>query len=74
MAHTTKGMTISKLSSLSAIPRSTIKFYIRESLIPRPNKIRGTRAYYDARHLNKLRLIKKSANGISAKRPAAASA
>ncbi len=59
MAHTTKGMTISKLSSLSAIPLSTIKFYIRESLVPRPNKIRGTRAYYDSRHLNKLRLIKK---------------
>ena len=59
MAHTTRGMTISTLSSLSAIPLSTIKFYIRESLVPRPNKIRGTRAYYDSRHLNKLRLIKK---------------
>ncbi len=59
MAHTTRGMTISELSSLSTIPLSTIKFYIRESLIPRPNKIRGTRAYYDARHLKKLRLIKK---------------
>ena len=59
MAHTTRGMTISELASLSTIPLSTIKFYIRESLIPRPNKIRGTRAYYDARHLNKLRLIKK---------------
>jgi AcrR family transcriptional regulator len=59
MAHATKGLTISKLSSLSAIPLSTIKFYIREDLIPRPNKIRGTRAYYDSRHLNKLRLIKK---------------
>jgi len=52
-------MTISELSSLSTIPLSTIKFYIRESLIPRPNKIRGTRAYYDSRHLSKLRLIKK---------------
>jgi AcrR family transcriptional regulator len=59
MAHTTKGMTISKLSNLSSIPLSTIKFYIRENLIPRPNKIRGTRAYYDSRHLNRLRLIKK---------------
>jgi AcrR family transcriptional regulator len=59
MAYTTKGMTISELSSLSAVPLSTIKFYIRARLIPRPNKIRGTRAYYDSRHLNKLRLIKK---------------
>jgi AcrR family transcriptional regulator len=59
MAHATKGMTISELSSLSTIPLSTIKFYIRESLIPRPNKISGTRAYYDSRHLAKLRLIRK---------------
>jgi AcrR family transcriptional regulator len=59
MANAPEAMTISQLSSLSTIPLSTIKFYIRESLIPRPNKIRGTRAYYDSRHLNKLRLIKK---------------
>ena len=59
MTHTTRGMTISELSSLSTIPLSTIKFYIRESLVPRPRKIRGTRAYYDSRHLNRLRLIKK---------------
>jgi AcrR family transcriptional regulator len=52
-------MTISELSSLSTVPLSTIKFYIRESLIPRPRKIRGTRAYYDFRHLNRLKLIKK---------------
>jgi AcrR family transcriptional regulator len=55
----TTGMTISELSNLSTIPLSTIKFYIRESLIPRPRKIRGTRAYYDSRHLHRLKLIKK---------------
>jgi AcrR family transcriptional regulator len=59
MAHTTRGMTISELSSLSTVPLSTIKFYIRRSLIPRPRMIRGTRAYYDFRHLNRLKLIKK---------------
>ncbi len=52
-------MTVSELASLSAIPLSTIKFYIREHLIPRPKKTRGTRAYYDSRHLNRLKLIKK---------------
>jgi len=52
-------MTVSELASLSAIPLSTIKFYIRESLIPGPRKTRGTRAYYDSRHLSRLKLIKK---------------
>ena len=52
-------MTISELSGLSRIPPSTIKFYIRQSLLPRPRKKRGTKAYYDDRHLHRLRLIKK---------------
>jgi AcrR family transcriptional regulator len=59
MARTTTDMTISELSSASTIPLSTIKFYIRESLLPRPEKTRGTRAYYDSRHLHRLKLIKK---------------
>jgi AcrR family transcriptional regulator len=52
-------MTVSELAVLSAIPLSTIKFYIRENLIPRPKKTRGTKAYYDSRHLSRLKLIKK---------------
>jgi AcrR family transcriptional regulator len=59
MARTTTDMTISELASASTLPLSTIKFYIRESLIPRPKKARGTRAYYDSRHLHRLKLIKK---------------
>ena len=54
-----KAMTISELASFSDIPLSTIKFYIRESLIPGPKKARGTRAYYDEGHLRRLKLIKK---------------
>ncbi len=57
--RTPRGMTISELASLSAIPLSTIKFYIRENLIPGPNLTRGTRAYYDSKHLHRLKLIKK---------------
>jgi AcrR family transcriptional regulator len=56
---TPRGMTLSELSTLSTLPLSTIKFYIREGLIPRPRKTRGTKAYYDSRHLQRLRLIKK---------------
>jgi len=55
----TQDMTISELSRLSGLPLSTIKFYIREELIPGPRKTRGTRAYYSARHLHRLELIKK---------------
>ncbi len=54
-----KAMTISELSSLSSIPLSTIKFYIRQSLVPGPEKTRGTKAYYGSRHLHRLQLIKK---------------
>jgi AcrR family transcriptional regulator len=56
---TNGNMTVSELASLSETPLSTIKFYIRENLLARPKKTRGTRAYYDARHLNRLKLIKK---------------
>ena len=59
MEEARKAMTISELSSLSDLPLSTIKFYIRESLVPGPKKTRGTRAYYDESHLHRLRLIKK---------------
>jgi AcrR family transcriptional regulator len=59
MEETRRAMTISELASLSDLPLSTIKFYIRESLIPGPKKTRGTRAYYHEGHLHRLRLIKK---------------
>ena len=52
-------LTISELSSQTRIPVSTIKYYIRENLIPKPRKQKGTRAYYNFRHLDRLRLIKK---------------
>ena len=59
MEEARRTMTISELSSLADLPLSTIKFYIRESLIPGPKKTRGTRAYYDEGHLHRLRLVKK---------------
>ncbi len=59
MENTRKDMTISELGALSNVPLSTIKFYIRQGLIPRPNKTRGTKAYYNSTHLQQLRLIKK---------------
>jgi len=52
-------MTISDLTKLSSIPASTIKFYLREKLIPKPIKTGATRAYYTLKHLDRLKLIKK---------------
>ena len=58
--NTTNGnMTISDLSKLSNTPASTIKFYLREKLLPKPIKTGETRAYYTLKHLDRLKLIKK---------------
>ncbi len=52
-------MTISELSSRAGVPVSTIKFYIREGLIPRPVKTGETRAFYTGQHLDRLELVQK---------------
>ncbi len=52
-------MTISDLTKLSNIPASTIKFYLRTNLLPKPIKTGATRAYYTLKHLDRLKLIKK---------------
>ncbi len=59
MAQNTKNIAISELSALSGVPTSTIKYYIRENLLPGPLKNKGTRARYTARHIDRLELIKK---------------
>ncbi len=52
-------MKISDLSTLSGTPVSTIKYYIRESLLPKPVKTGETRGTYTIRHIERLKLIKK---------------
>ena len=54
-----KTMTISELSERTNVPISTIKFYIRNNLIPSPIKTRETRAFYTQKHLNRINLIQK---------------
>jgi AcrR family transcriptional regulator len=54
-----RDLTVSELSKRSGVPLPTIKFYIREGLLPGPRKARGTRAHYTARHLHRLELVKK---------------
>ncbi|WP_243722919.1 MerR family transcriptional regulator [Actinomadura sp. 7K507] len=48
---------ISELSDRSGLTVQTIKFYIREGLLPKGSAVSATRSEYDARHLERLRLI-----------------
>ncbi len=50
-------MQISELSDRSGLTIQTIKFYIREGLLPKGSTVSATRAEYDGRHLERLRLI-----------------
>jgi len=52
-------MTISELSKVAQVPVSTIKYYIRKGLFPTTIKIRKTKVLYTAKHLNRIKLIKK---------------
>ncbi|HEY8480236.1 MAG TPA: MerR family transcriptional regulator [Spirillospora sp.] len=50
-------MQISELSDRSGLTVQTIKFYIREGLLPRGSAVSATRSEYGAHHLERLRLI-----------------
>jgi AcrR family transcriptional regulator len=54
-----ENMTISELSRVTGIPASTIRFYLREGLIPQPLRKGKTRAYYSKEHVIQLRKLKK---------------
>ncbi|WP_109211040.1 MULTISPECIES: MerR family transcriptional regulator [Microbacterium] len=50
-------MKISELSERSGVPVATVKFYIREGMLPRGEALSTTRAEYGDEHLARLRLI-----------------
>lgn len=50
-------MKISELSERSGVPVATVKFYIREGMLPRGESLSATRAEYGDEHLARLRLI-----------------
>ncbi|MRS03930.1 MerR family transcriptional regulator [bacterium] len=52
-------MQISELSQITGIPASTIRYYIREGLLPQPIRTGKTRAYYTQDHIKGIELIKK---------------
>jgi AcrR family transcriptional regulator len=53
-------LSISELERASGVPRSTIHYYIRERLLPEPQKTAGTRALYTEDHLVLLEQISKA--------------
>ncbi|GAA4048281.1 MerR family transcriptional regulator [Nonomuraea soli] len=51
-------MRMSELSSRSGLAIATIKYYLREGLLPQGRPLAATRADYDESHLRRLRLIR----------------
>ena len=51
-------MRIGELARVSGVRRETIHFYLREGLLPPPDKVNARVAYFDAGHLARLHLIK----------------
>lgn len=50
-------MQISELSRATGLPVATVKFYIREGMLPRGTALGATRADYGVSHVERLRLI-----------------
>lgn len=51
-------MRLSELSRRSAVPTATIKYYLREGLLPPGRLTSATQAQYDEGHLSRLRLVR----------------
>ncbi|MFK4069255.1 MerR family transcriptional regulator [Streptomyces sp. NPDC029674] len=51
-------MKLAELSRRSGIPTATIKYYLREGLLPPGHRVTATQAEYDESHLQRLRLVR----------------
>ncbi|MEV0640316.1 MerR family transcriptional regulator [Streptomyces sp. NPDC050619] len=51
-------MRLAELSERSAVSTATIKYYLREGLLPPGRRITATQAEYDEEHLRRLRLVR----------------
>ncbi|WP_055698145.1 MULTISPECIES: MerR family transcriptional regulator [Streptomyces] len=51
-------MRLAELSRRSGVPTATIKYYLREGLLPPGQRVSATQAEYDASHLQRLRLVR----------------
>src|SRR5687767_1024974 len=51
-------MRISELSTVTGVPVATVKYYLREGLVPPGRVTAATRAEYDESHVGRLRLAR----------------
>ncbi|MEU2061466.1 MerR family transcriptional regulator [Streptomyces sp. NPDC013455] len=51
-------MRLAELSRRSGVPTATIKYYLREGLLPPGRQVNTTTAEYDEEHLRRLRLVR----------------
>ena len=51
-------MRLAELSERSGVSTATIKYYLRERLLPPGRRITATQAEYDEEHLRRLRLVR----------------
>ncbi len=51
-------MRLSELSALSGVPIATIKYYLREGLLPPRRQISASQAEYTEAHLRRIRLVR----------------
>ncbi|MEU1279604.1 MerR family transcriptional regulator [Streptomyces sp. NPDC005805] len=51
-------MRLKELSERSGVPTATIKYYLRERLLPPGRRVTATQAEYDESHLRRLRLVR----------------
>ncbi|WP_208609513.1 MerR family transcriptional regulator [Streptomyces atriruber] len=51
-------MRLAELSRRSGVPTATIKYYLREGLLPPGHRVTATQAEYDEAHLRRLRLVR----------------
>ncbi|NRQ39454.1 MerR family transcriptional regulator [Nonomuraea sp. NN258] len=51
-------MRIGELSARSGVPAATIKYYVREGLLPPGSRTKANQAEYDEAHLRRLRLVR----------------
>ena len=54
-----KRIRIGELAQEAGVSRETVHFYLREGLLPPPEKVNARVAYFDEGHLARLRLIKR---------------
>ncbi len=52
------GMQLKELSGLTGVSAASIKYYLREGLLPAGENVTATRALYSATHVERLELIK----------------